>query len=180
MVQVKEKLESELERIGSNVAKKREILLEIAHSRSRRKKSLTLTSGILALLSASAITTTLFTLFGNQGLQILAALTSAGAGILSLIISSYKDDEIQKMFAGSSAYLALRENLTDIQLEPDLSAKELFMRIQTAKHEYAELDLLYSQFFIHSKKNATFNEAIDNETLPAGYLSNHTFKHRPR
>ena len=63
---------------------KRAYLITKAGKRFRTKKGLAIASGVLALLSASAITAVLTTYIGKTGLQVVAAITAAISGIIYL------------------------------------------------------------------------------------------------
>jgi len=84
---IDDKLLSELQRIVINCTTKRELLLQSAIRRTRIKKNLTISSGLLSLLSAGAITTVLVKYLGNDILQIIAAAAAALSGIFSLILT---------------------------------------------------------------------------------------------
>ncbi len=99
MVRIYDKLLFELERLIENSTMKREMLLQSALSKAKIKKGLNITSGVLALFSAGAITTVLVKYLGNETQQIIAALTVAISGFISLIITAYyAEQDTSKIF----------------------------------------------------------------------------------
>ena|SRR2546430_11030633 len=122
-----ERLEGELERLTQNAALRREDLLLSGLRKSRRRKALNIAAGVLALTSAGAITTVIANFFGSKGIQLLAALVAGLSGAISLVITAYfNDDEILSMLNGSSKYLALRESLYRLVINPRSSDDRRF------------------------------------------------------
>ena len=93
-------LKDELLRLTANSAIRREHLLLSGLYKSRLRKALNITAGVLALLSAGAISTVIVDIFGDKGIQIVAALVAGISGTLSLVITAYfSDDEIVEIMA---------------------------------------------------------------------------------
>ena len=146
---------SELERVTANSAIRREDLLLSGLRKSRKRKVLNVAAGILALTSAGAITSVVADLFGDKGVQGAAALVAGVSGAISLIISAYfSDDEILSMLTGSSKYLALRESVYRLVVEPGLSDEKRYDRLSPLQEEYAKLDEKYSRYFSVKRKYA--------------------------
>ena len=123
------------------------MLLNVALDRYKIHRWLSITSGILALISAGAITTVLTKLVGSSVFQIVAAITAFCSGIISIISSNYKDDETSKIFAGSSKYLDLRNRTIAVILHPDKNEKEYNKQLIHLENEYVNLDAQYSRYF---------------------------------
>ncbi len=138
----------ELERLTANAALRREDLLLSGLRKSRRRKALNIAAGILALLSAGAITTVIADIFGNKGLQLAAAIVAGVSGAISLVITAYfSDDEILSMLNGSSKYLALRESVYRLVINPRITDEECFDVLSELQAEYSKLDETFSRYF---------------------------------
>jgi hypothetical protein len=152
MAKINDKLLSELERLVANCTMKREMLLQSALSKAKVKKALNITSGVLALLSAGAITTVLVKYFGNETLQIIAALTAAISGFISLLITAYYvEEETSKIFEGSSKYLSLRDKAYRLLINPNASNEQVFNDLANLQSEYAQYDGSYSKYTRYKK-----------------------------
>jgi hypothetical protein len=137
----------EYERLVENSTMRREMLFRKGRKRAETKKIMTIISGVLALLSASAIASTLTLFIGSIGMQIVAAISAAISGIISLIISSfYNDLEMAKMLTGASKYLSLRERTYNVYINPSTSTKQAYEQLSVFKDEYTNLDMEYSQY----------------------------------
>jgi hypothetical protein len=146
--EMKDRLIEEIGRLTVNAAKKRQDLQETALRKGKRRKALTVLAGILALTSAGAITTVMSIAFGNIGIQLAAALTAAVSGIVSLLITSYySDNTVFNMLQGSAQYLALRENIYSLVIQPKMSDAERFRLLKEFQSQYIRLDENYSQYF---------------------------------
>jgi hypothetical protein len=153
-------LTREIERLTRNAARKREDLLRRGLRDGARRKSLTVAAGVLALSSAGAITTVITNVFGSTFVQVVAAISAAVSGIVSLLITSYYgDDSVLTMLTGSAKYLALRENVYRLVLQPDISDSDRFQRLSELQQEYASLDEKYSRFF--SIKTSSASHSLD-------------------
>src|SRR6202012_4854697 len=84
LITMSEDLEFEIDRLESNASMRRDMLFDSAINREKVKKTLTIISGVLALFSATAITTILTKLVGSIAVQVLAALSAFASGIISL------------------------------------------------------------------------------------------------
>ncbi|MCH7410188.1 hypothetical protein MM239_12340 [Belliella sp. DSM 111904] len=136
-----------------NCTKKRQMLLQNAISKAKVRKRLAVTSGILALLSAGAITSVLIKFLGNEILQIVGAFSAALSGFISLLITSnYKEEETSIIFEGSSKYLLLRDKAYRILINPNISQKLIFNNLDALQTEYGNLDGIYSKYFILTGK----------------------------
>ncbi len=145
---MKEQLIDEIERLTVNAAGRREDLQITGLRKSKHRKALTIAAGILALTSAGTITTVISNVFGNTGIQLVAALTAAVSGTVSLLITAYYNDEtVFTMLLGSTKYLALRENVYRLVIHPDMSDADRFKRLEELQAEYVRLDESYSRFF---------------------------------
>ncbi|MFN2440491.1 MAG: hypothetical protein ABR503_14905, partial [Chitinophagaceae bacterium] len=154
----------ETKRIVLNCTQKRELLLQSAISKSKSKKGLTITSGILALFSAGAITSVIVKYFGNDFLQIIAAITAALSGILSLILSIYFSEEnTSKIFEGASKYLTLRDKTYRLLLKPNNTNEKFYEELSILQSEYAQLDEPYSKY-VHYKKTFRFLFLVDRKS----------------
>ena len=143
-----DRIEEELKRLTANAAMRRADLLYYGLRKSRRRKALNISAGVLALISAGAITTVITDLFGEKILQILAALLGGLSGTISLIITAYfSDDEILSMLTGSSKYLALRESVYRLVIDSSISDKERFKILSQLQDDYSKLDETYSRYF---------------------------------
>ncbi len=162
-------IRTELERLIANSAERREDLLLGGHSKMRWKKRLTIAAGILALFSAGTITSVITDLFGDTGMQIVAALAAGLSGTLSLIVTNYfVDGEILEMMGGASKYLALREDVYRLVIHPNISDEERFNQLTELQHEYTRLDESYSRFFsfaLAGQSRRTFFEKYRNPAL---------------
>ena len=154
-------LTNEFERLANNVEQKRKVLLWRAHQRLRVKKILNVISGILALFSAGAITAALLTVIGNNGLQILAAVTALFSGIISLVLVNLLNDvETAQMFAGASAFLSLREKLGQAQLSlkfNKMSNKNILALLDACKATYSDLDSQFGIYVVRQIKPGKFH-----------------------
>jgi hypothetical protein len=155
---VDKKLERELERLTANSAMRREDLLRSALAKSRAKKLLSILAGVLALLSAGAMTAVFSKLFGQEGLQYLAALIALVSGIISLFVTSYfGDDEILSRLAGSSKYLSLRDSVFRLAINEDIPDKQKFRLLADLQEEYSDLDSAYSKYFSLFRRGSTLS-----------------------
>jgi hypothetical protein len=137
----------ELVRLTINATRKRENLLLTGLKKARRRKALTIVAGILALTSAGTIAAVITKAFGDTGTQLVAALVAAVSGTISLFITSYySDDEVLAMLVGSAKYLALRENVYRLVIQPNISDEDRFERLTGLQDEYAKLDEAYSRY----------------------------------
>ncbi len=147
MVNNNTNLTNEIRRLALNCMLKREMLQRSGILRTSRKKGLSVLSGVLALLSAGAIASVLVKYFGNESIQILAALSAFVSGILTLVVTIYyTDDETSKILEGSSKYLDLRERISNLNLNPAITDLEKYASIVALKDEYYNLDNIYSQY----------------------------------
>jgi hypothetical protein len=87
-------------------------------------------------------------LFGSKGVQLLAALGAGMSGTISLFITAYfSDGEVLSMLNGSSKYLAPRESVYSLVINPRISNEERFDVLTELQREYARLDEAYSRYF---------------------------------
>lgn len=167
MSRVNAKIVREIERIVVNSSAKREILLQRALSKSIIKKRLTIYSGILALFSAGAITTVIVKFFGNEILQIIAAISAAISGSLSIIITIYyAEEDTSKMFEGSSKYLSLKDKAYRILINPNSSNEQTYNDLANLQIEYAQLDESFSKYTRYKKLIASKQSYIGSQIPP--------------
>jgi len=137
---------SELEKLVSKAAVKREILGLATIRKSRVKRLLTISFGVLALLSAGTIAAVITDVFDGTGVLVIAALTAGVSGIFSLILGiQFKDDDIKRISAGVSSYLSLRQKVLELIMKPNKTDDDWFVSLQNFKEEYASLDSQYSR-----------------------------------
>lgn len=170
MSKVNVKIIREIERIVLNSTKKREMLLQNALSRSKMKRRLTISSGILALFSAGAITTVIVKYYGNETLQIIAAITATISGFLSMTITIYYAEEVtSKIFEGSSKYLSLRDKAYRLLIHPNSSIEQTYSDLANLQTEYAQLDESFSKYtrfkktFLAKRRERRFKRNLQNE-----------------
>ena len=65
--------------------------------------------------------------------------------------SYFRDEDVASMFGGSSKYLALRENVSRLVINPTISEEERFAFLTELQEEYTRLDESYSRFFSHER-----------------------------
>ena len=141
-------IKQELERLTGNAAARRKDLMQTGLRKSRIRKALNIVAGILALFSAGAITAVVANIFGDGGVQLIAALVAGFSGTITLFITAYySDDEILNMLNGASKYLSLRESSYRLVIHPELSDHQRFMMLSELQDEYAKLDETYSRYF---------------------------------
>jgi hypothetical protein len=142
------KLEQELERLTVNAGMRREDLLQSGLDRSRRRKQLTILAGVMALTSGATIAALLTRLFGSDGMQAIAAVVALASGTISLVVTAYyADDEIVGRLAGASKYLALRDAVFRLAIDPDGTDKQKRKGLEVLQAEYTNLDATYSKYF---------------------------------
>jgi len=139
------KVREDVNRLASDAAIRSQDLQVSARRKLRMKKRLSIASGLLALVSAGTMTTVLVAALGDRWFQILAAATAALSGTITLFLNYFSDDDVARMFTGSSKYFALRENLSQLVL-PGISDKERFAELTKLRQEYIRLDESYSRF----------------------------------
>jgi hypothetical protein len=140
-------LTEELKRLAVSASVRREDLLLVGLKKTRTKKSLALLSGMLALFSAGSVTAVITRVFGSSALQI-AAVSAALSGIISLFIQIYfSDEDLVRIFTGSSNYLSLRDNAYRAFINDTLSDSERYESLSNLQSNYAELDKTYSRYF---------------------------------
>lgn len=138
----------DIKRVAENAALRRQDLLDSGLNKSYKKKLLGILAGMLSLLSAGAITVVLADLFGDKGIQMIAAIVAGISGVLSLVVAAYfSDDEIFNMLEGSARYLALRESANRLMIHPHLNEEERFAELIALHDEYVKLDGIYSRYF---------------------------------
>jgi hypothetical protein len=141
-------LRSEIGRLTQNAAIHREDLLWSALRKSRWRKVLSIAAGVLSLTSGGAITLVLTRAFGAKGVEIIAAMVAFLSGATTLAITAYfTDEETLTMLNGSSKYLALRESVYRLVVDPSISDEGRFTELSLLQKEYARLDESYSRFF---------------------------------
>ncbi|RAJ80086.1 hypothetical protein CLV59_105193 [Chitinophaga dinghuensis] len=146
---------SELRRIVLNCTDKRTLLLYNALQKARIRKTLSILSGILALFSAGTITSVIIKYLGDEILQIIAALTAALSGTLSLTLAIYFDEEnISKSFEGASKYLSLRDRAYRSLINPNNSNTELYDVLANLHSDYAELDERFSKYTRYKRRRS--------------------------
>jgi len=145
--EMKNKNLNALQNLADLAKVRREILLDVALHRHLIHKRLSMTSGILALISAATITSVLTKLVGSFNFQIIAAILAFTAGIISLISSNYKDDETSKIFSGSAKYLELRNKIIAFTLNPINTEAEFNKHLEVFEMEYVKLDGDFSRYF---------------------------------
>jgi hypothetical protein len=143
-----QEIKYDLERLTENAALRREDLLLSALKKSRWRKALNIAAGILSLTSAGAITLVLTNFFGSKGIELTAAIVALLSGMITLMITAYfTDEETFTMLSGSSKYLALRESVYHLVLDPVMSDEDRFKVFGSLQAEYARLDEAYSRYF---------------------------------
>lgn len=141
-------LATELERLTVNAGMRREDLLDSGLFRSRRRKTLTIVAGVLALTSAATIAAFMTRLLGTSGMQALSAAIALTSGTISLVVAAhYSDDEVLGRLAGASKYLALRDAVYRLAIDPDSQDKQKRKALGTLQAEYTSLDAAYSKYF---------------------------------
>jgi len=141
-------LEAEFERLKANAAARRADLLDSGLRKSRQRKLLTIVAGVLALTSAATITAFLTKLFGVNGMQTFAALIALVSGTISLVTAAhYSEDDIVGRLAGASKYLALRDSVIRLAIDPDYPDKQRRKAFAVLQSEYTGLDAAYSKYF---------------------------------
>lgn len=140
-------LTEELQRLAVNASVRREDLLLAGLKKTRAKKTLALLSGSLALFSAGSVTAVITRVFGTSALQV-AAVSAALSGIISLFIQLYfSDEDLVRIFTGSSNYLSLRDNAYRVVINDTLSDSARHKSLRDLQSNYAELDKTYSRYF---------------------------------
>lgn len=157
---------AELSRLTENAGVRRETLLVGGLRKSSVRKLLTVIAGVLSLCSAGAIALVLASVFGQKGTQIFAAVTAGLSGTISLVTTSYlTDDEIFSMLKGASKYLALRDAVYRLSLQPTKAEDEVLDELSHLQNEYASLDEAYS-------KHLPIRNATQSHRPPRGSLLN--------
>ena len=147
----KEHLVQQLEGLAERSNLRREMLLNLALDRSKAKRWLTYSAGILALVSAGTTATILAKLLGHDLFQYVAAICALAASIISFTSASYKEEEIQYIFKGSNQYLALRSKILEVMLLVHITNEELHRNFSELMNEYVKQDATYSNFFKRCK-----------------------------
>jgi hypothetical protein len=136
----------EFDELVRAAAAKRDVLLEKADGRRKRRRRLNFTSGALALVSATFIGIIAIWMDG-VGLKIFSALLAFGSGIISLAMGAFFDEkETAKMFDGAAKYLAFRDRVRSAAGKPDASPKALHEVLVKLRDENAKLGQEYDQY----------------------------------
>ncbi|RZK37330.1 MAG: hypothetical protein EOO90_25455 [Pedobacter sp.] len=139
----------EIKRLEHNSNIKRGYLLTRATRATILKKRLTLISGILAIVSAGAITSVLVKIFSGNTLQIIAAITSGLSGTITVFLTTQKDDELKTMFDGATEYLSLREKCGLLIINPNMTVQILYDQLLSMKELYTTCDSKYAKLINH-------------------------------
>jgi hypothetical protein len=144
---MKQRLLEEMQRLVESAGQRRADLLLSGLRRARTRKLMNIAAGVLALFSAGAIAGVIADVFGEKSIQILAAVSSAVSGSLSLVITAYySDEEITNRLIGSSKYLALRDAVFRLATKPKMKTEERFESLAELQEQYARLDEMYSRY----------------------------------
>jgi hypothetical protein len=147
-MKLKPGLVDEIERLVLNASVRRQAFLTTARRKSAIKRLLTFVSGLLALLSAAAITSVLTDFVGGKGLQIVAAASAAISGVSSLILAVYiNETDIAQMFNAATSFLSLRERVHLLSLDPAMTSAQVYEALKNLQQEYAELDAKYQKHY---------------------------------
>jgi predicted ribosomally synthesized peptide with SipW-like signal peptide len=75
-------------------------------------------------------------------------LGGIASGAISLVTTAYfSDTDVVTLLSGSSKYLALRETVGRLALNPRLSDADRFEELAELQGEYVRLDETYSRYF---------------------------------
>lgn len=121
-----EHLRKQLQTVATDSQTKRRLLLIKASHRSRLRRVLHVTAGILALLSATSITAIITELTNSMAVKVFSAAVAFISGVISLVISNYVDErDTWKMFEGAARFMSVRSNAELILSKPNVTDAEL-------------------------------------------------------
>jgi len=151
MAKISEDIREEIARLIENCTIKREVLFRTGSRKRKTRQLLTYLSGILALLSAGAVTTVLSTNLSETIMQWVAAIAATVSGILSLTIAVYNREEvITEMFNGAHDFLSLRTRVHMLLFDTKVPLAELNTSIRALNAEYIDLQSRYGSIFVES------------------------------
>jgi len=126
---------------------KRSILFELAQSNRARRRHLQVVLGIITALSGLAAAAVFTELLGGVFVKLLTAIGAFLSGCITLFINSYYNtSETDKMFAGASDFLALREKIDFAQGQSN-TPEQRNSALKKFKDEYVKLSDTYDRYF---------------------------------
>ena len=131
-----EHLRTQLHTVVTDSKRKRRLLLAQASRRSRLRRLLHVTAGILALLSATSITAIITELTNSMAVKVFSAVVAFISGVISLVITNYVDEkDTWKMFESAAGFISVRSKAELLLTKPNVTGTEL----RKLQEEYAEM-----------------------------------------
>ncbi len=121
-----EHLRTQLHTVVTDSKRKRRLLLAQASRRSRLRRLLHVTAGILALLSATSITAIITELTNSMAVKVFSAVVAFISGVISLVITNYVDEkDTWKMFESAAGFISVRSKAELLLTKPNVTGTEL-------------------------------------------------------
>lgn len=136
----------EIHRLGDNCQLKRLLLLALARRNGKRRTILTLTAGILSLLSASLMSAIAVQLLSSIVIDLAAVFLAFLGGFVAVVATLlFKETEVQLLYAGAGDFLALREQFRILQTDKNIAPEEMSSHVADLSKDYVRLSNLYDR-----------------------------------
>ena len=140
---------AELEALAKRAQSKRARLARAAKRKSILGRSLTLSAGVLALLSAGSITAIITEITSSMTVKVLSACLGFLSGMISLVMTSFFDEkETNRLFEGATRFLSLRDQVELVRLQPNLTEKQAFEALKKLRTDYEKYSAEYDRFIL--------------------------------
>ena len=135
---------------------KRSALEDLTRRNLSLKNFLTITAGILSLISAATLAAVIVEYVSSKTLTITAFILAFLGGILALIGSvKYNHRELFNLHIGASKFLELREHASGIACDRQLAYKTRKQRLSELWEEYTRLSAMYDHYVKVGEKPPT-------------------------
>lgn len=140
------KIRLAIENLAMSSDMQRQAFKSRAIAYSKLNRLLTVGAGVFSLVAAGSIASVLTNIFNPFVMQILAVISATISALVSGIISAFFNDKtIGKLFSAASQYLEIREAAKSASLEPGISAKTLYRRLEELQGKYVRASEMYGE-----------------------------------
>jgi hypothetical protein len=154
-----------MEKLSYICNKKRSALADVGIKHSRTGKILHVVAGVLALLSGTSVSAAITKFVQPTSFSVIGAALAFGAGLISLITSSFFDEkEMQRIAEGLAGFATLRESADLESIRPNLNEKQAYEALKSLFARYNELCARYDRLILSAVK--TWPSADTNLDLP--------------
>jgi hypothetical protein len=149
----------QLRELAEDSQRKRKRLLSKATDRTRLRRILHVTAGVLALLSAASITSIIAELTNSMAVKIFSAALAFISGVITLLISTYMEErETLRMFEGAAGFMSIRDKATISADEAGVTESKAYTELRKLREEYGKCSKEFDPLIGFDEKDLSYDE----------------------